>query len=87
MEIIKENGKVKAKVVIDDRYGDEMLTMRNGWQWTGFPLNEDLAFQMIDALNEYLTVLKEKRDEADDDECEDWGDNSQNETGYSGECT
>ena len=66
MEIIKENGKVKAKVVLNDRYGDELLIMTNGHQWTGGPMNENLACQVIDALNEYLTVLKEKRDESKD---------------------
>lgn len=66
MEIIKENGNIKAKVIICDKYDDELLTMRNGWQWSGAPLNENLACQIIDALNEYLTILKEKRDEANE---------------------
>ncbi len=63
MEITKENGQIKAKVIINDKYGDEMLTMVNGWQWSGFPLNENLAVQIVDALNEYLAVLNEKSKE------------------------
>ena len=64
MEIIKDNGKVKAKVVINENYDDELSVMTNGWQWSGAPLNENLAFQVIDALSEYLDVLKDARDAA-----------------------
>lgn len=54
MEILKENGKIKAKVVTDE-FGSELLTMRNGYQWTGQPMTPELAKLTIEALQEYLS--------------------------------
>ena len=51
--ILKENGTIKAKVV-SDKYGTELLTMRNGFQWFGQPISPELARQIIEALKEYL---------------------------------
>ena len=57
--ILKEskiNENVKAQVVIDPnpRICPQLHTMRNGYQWTGQPIDPELARQIIDALQEYL---------------------------------
>ena len=52
-EIIKENGKIKAKVC-NTGFGVELYTMRNGNQWSGQGMNPELARLTIEALTEYL---------------------------------
>ena len=52
-EILRENGKIKAKVT-SDKYGTELLTMRNGHQWTGSVITPDLATLIVEVLQEYL---------------------------------
>ena len=52
-EILRENGKIKAKVVYNG-YDVSFLTMLNGWQWTGQPMNPELAKLAIEVLQEYL---------------------------------
>ena len=52
-EILKENGNIKARVTSDE-YGAELLTMRNGWQWTGQPMTPELARLTVEALQQYL---------------------------------
>ena len=51
--IIKENGKLKAKIE-DDGYDVTLLTMRNGFQWTGQPIDKELAKLTIEVLQEYV---------------------------------
>jgi len=52
-EIVKENGKIKARVH-EDGFGVEFCTMRNGLQWTGQPMSPELAKLTIEVLQEYL---------------------------------
>lgn len=52
-EITRENGKIKAQIREDD-YGCSLLTMRNGYQWTGQPMTPELARLTIEVLQEYL---------------------------------
>ena len=53
IKLLRENGKIKAMVETDD-YGSELLTMRNGHQWTGQPISPELARLTIEVLQEYL---------------------------------
>lgn len=52
-EILRENGTIKAKVKTD-KYGTELYTSSNGWQWTGVTLTPELARLTIEVLKEYL---------------------------------
>lgn len=52
-EIVRENGKLKAKVS-DDNYGVSLLTTRNGHHWTGQTMSPELARLTIEVLQEYL---------------------------------
>lgn len=52
-KIIKEDGNEKAKVH-NDGFGIELLTMRNGYQWTGQPMTPNLAKLTIEVLQEYI---------------------------------
>ena len=54
--IEKENGFIKAKVV-NEGFGPELLTMRNGHQWTGQPISPELARLITEVLQEYLDSL------------------------------
>ena len=51
--ILKENGKIKAKVENDGSHV-MFFTMRNGTQWTGQSMSPELAKLSITALQEYL---------------------------------
>lgn len=62
IDIVKENGKLKAKVSINI-YGAELLTMRNGYQWTGQPMSPELTRRTIDALHEQGTMKMAQTDE------------------------
>ena len=55
-EIIKENGKLQARVIYGEQ-GAEFLTMINGYQWTGQPMSPELARLSIEVLQEYLEVV------------------------------
>lgn len=53
-EIIRESGKVKAKLSVDE-FDAQLLTMCNGYQWTGQPMTRELAKITIEVLQEYLS--------------------------------
>lgn len=52
-ELLKQDGEVKAKVIMDGN-GICLLTMKNGFQWTGQPLTPKLAEVTIKVLQKYL---------------------------------
>lgn len=52
-EILKENGKFKAKIT-QDKYGIELHTMRNGWQWTGQTMTVEMLKLARAAIDEFL---------------------------------
>lgn len=57
MEDIKlSNGKKKVELKFDDfAVGKpQLMTMRNGFQWSGVPIDKDLAKMIVDVLSEYL---------------------------------
>lgn len=51
--VLKESGKKKV-CINNDEYGFEFSTMRNGHQWSGFTVDDELLRLMQDAINEYL---------------------------------
>jgi len=57
--ILNLNGKKGVKIE-DDKYGTELLTSRNGWQWTGQVVNVELLEMIRDAINEYLEQGEKK---------------------------
>ena len=54
MEVLKQNGNKRVKI-IDDKYGTDFHTMRNGFSWSGFPVDIELLKIMKDTITEYLT--------------------------------
>ena len=52
-------GEQRAKVTID-KYSVNLLTMVNGRQWSGFPLNVELAKMIVSVLDEYLSIQSNK---------------------------
>lgn len=52
----KEKLGVRAEV---SDYGDQLLGMRNGYQWSGQPLSPELAEMMIEVLQEYIEFKKQ----------------------------
>ena len=52
MEIEKRNGK-RGVVIREDKYGIEVLTMRNGFQWSGMPMNAELIDMLEQAIVEF----------------------------------
>lgn len=56
-KIIRESGKLKARVDID-KYGAQLMTMRNGFQWSGAEITPVLAELTIEVLREYLDICK-----------------------------
>ena len=54
--IEKRNGK-KGVVIREDKLGVEVLTMRNGYQWSGMPMDAEL----IDMLQEAIAEFKATR--------------------------
>lgn len=54
--IEKRNGK-KGVVIREDKWGVEVLTMRNGYQWSGMPMDAEL----IDMLQEAIAEFKATR--------------------------
>ena len=52
-EILRENGKAKA-VLEQGSYGANLLTMCNGYQWTGQPMTHELARLTIEVLQDWL---------------------------------
>lgn len=52
--ILKENGPVKAKVIVEPKVGATFYTTRNGYQWVGQEMSPELAKLAIEALQGYL---------------------------------
>lgn len=53
--IEKRNGK-KGVVIREDRWGVEVLTMRNGYQWSGMPMDEELIDMLQEAIAEFKAM-------------------------------
>ena len=51
--VLKENGKKKVKI-LSEGVGVEFLTMRNGFQWSGFGVDTELLVMMREAIDEYF---------------------------------
>ena len=49
------NNKLGVKLV-NDGYGLELLIMRNGYQWTGSGVNDEIIGMIINVLSEYQTL-------------------------------
>lgn len=54
---IEKRKDKKGVVIREDKYGIEVLTMRNGYQWSGMPMDEEL----LDMLQEAIAEFKAKR--------------------------
>lgn len=52
MKIEKLSGK-KGVIIRDDKYGIEVLTMRNGYQWSGMPMDDELIDMLEAAISEF----------------------------------
>ena len=50
--IEKVSGK-KGVVIREDKYGIEVLTMRNGYQWSGMPMDAELIDMLEQAIIEF----------------------------------
>lgn len=62
ISIKKSKGKLGVNIE-HSKYDKQILTTRNGWQWSGMPINDDLADLLIDVLIEYKKQrLQEKED-------------------------
>lgn len=59
METIKIASGKKAVKITSDEFGLEFYTMRNGYQWSGFGVDDELLEMMRDAIDRYLTVNNE----------------------------
>ena len=62
MEIIAKtsNKNINNKVKIgESRYGTELYTTRNGYQWTSFQVDIDMLKLIRDSINEYLAIKGE----------------------------
>ena len=49
------NNKLGVKLV-NDGYGLELFTMRNGYQWTGSGVNDEIIDMIINVLSEYQAL-------------------------------
>ena len=58
--IERSSGKKGVRIEFDG-YGDQLLGMRNGYQWSGQPICLELAEMMIEALSEYVELQTERR--------------------------
>ncbi len=54
-KIEKRSGK-KAVELREDKYGIELTTMRNGFQWTGMPLDAELIDMLEQAIAEFKAL-------------------------------
>lgn len=50
----RQNGK-RAVTIKKDEYGIELMTMRNGFQWTGMTVDAEVLAMLLDALNEFVS--------------------------------
>jgi hypothetical protein len=53
--IEKKEGKNGARVDID-RYEINLMTTRNGYHWSGGPINRELAKLVINVLQDFLEL-------------------------------
>lgn len=54
MDILIEQGKRKVKIQ-NDGFDNALSVMKNGWQWTGFPVDDELLLMMRQAIHDYFT--------------------------------
>jgi len=62
LEIIRGEGDIKARV-LDNGYTVSLLTMQNGYQWSGASISPELARLSIEVLREYLKEVSKKPEE------------------------
>ena len=58
--VVKERGNKKVKIV-DDGYGIEFFTMRNGWLWSEIEADDELLHLMKSALEEYFDMVNKQK--------------------------
>lgn len=60
MDVEKIDGKKGVRIVENKRYEEiDLLTMRNGFQWIGAPVDRKLLVMVRDAINEFLGPTQE----------------------------
>ena len=52
---IKESGNKKVKIT-KDKYGTELYIMRNGFQWSGSPVDEEILSMILSVIEEYFSA-------------------------------
>lgn len=71
LEFLTTNKDGKRKVKIqNDGYDLQLLTMRNGFQWTGQPVDDELLDMIIECINQYKNdPYNSPSDTGESDEC------------------
>jgi hypothetical protein len=54
---IIEHGEKKKIKIIEDAFGLSFLTMRNGFQWSGFRVDDEILSMMQEAIEQYFKIL------------------------------
>jgi hypothetical protein len=54
---IIEHGERKKIKIIEDAFGLSFLTMRNGFQWSGFGVDDEILSMMQEAIEQYFKIL------------------------------
>ena len=58
---IKESGSRKKVKITNDGYGLEMYTMRNGFQWSGCGVDDELLHMIKSAIEEYFEIIDKEQ--------------------------
>jgi hypothetical protein len=60
---IIEHGERKKVKIQDSGYGVEFLTMRNGFQWSGFRVDDEILSMMKEAIEQYFENIDNQKGE------------------------
>jgi hypothetical protein len=53
--VLKESGRKKVKIT-NYGFGIEIYIMRNGWQWSGSGVDDQLLLMIKDSIEEYFKM-------------------------------
>jgi hypothetical protein len=54
---IIEHGERKKVKIQDSSYGVDFFTMRNGFQWSGFRVDDEILSMMQEAIEQYFKII------------------------------
>jgi hypothetical protein len=56
VEVKITSGERKKVLITKNNYGIEIMTMKNGFQWSGMPVDEEMLDMLVECIEKYRSL-------------------------------